>query len=560
MTASGNTINMISGSAGIWATGTGYGGSYGFYNNIIHINSNNQDQTLHAIELGSLYNLYLHGNQVITNSGVTGNPKGAIGITNSTFNDIAGNQVTNNGLYSPAPALDIIQSTINNICSNHLYNTGVGLNINGGSYSYIKSNNFAYHTTAVQLNTNLGSVQDHNANSWGTNTNAAVDNTYNSTNKFLVQYLPSGNINPAGLITPDGRSESNGCSYTPGAVASPQGSLATRGVQPIDYDMSVLEGAVSADPESLCRRWMEQKGVFIQAEKDGVFAAIPAVSKFVSQSSVATIGKQYQVSKNIGALFQPSSTDAAQLKSLETEMNIQANQIWALELQIKKASSKSDSVNLRANQLKLKGTLQITTDSWNKVKGNLKTQRLANVGGVVQANEAISASMVFEKNEQAINRVYLNTIAQDVDTFTNAQKNVIDPIAAQCPFIGGSAVYVARALQSSYKKVKYNDAASCGTTIKRKETASISTVETGNKIYPNPTTGTLTLELGVPLQTDGKLIICDVTGKEAAGFVLPAGTSVYTPDISKLSPGIYMCKLWDGSKMVWSEKLFTLKQ
>ena len=93
---------------------------------------------------------------------------------------------------------------------------------------------------------------------------------------------------------------------------------------------------------------------------------------------------------------------------------------------------------------------------------------------------------------------------------------------------------------------------------KKKETTGEQS--TGNRLYPNPTTGVVTMELSSPLKADAQLMIYDVAGKQVLSFAIAVGESVYAPVISSLSPGLYICKLWEASEAVWTEKLVVLKK
>ncbi|MCB9267836.1 MAG: right-handed parallel beta-helix repeat-containing protein, partial [Lewinellaceae bacterium] len=77
-------------------------------------------------------------------------------------------------------------------------------------------------------------------------------------------------------------------------------------------------------------------------------------------------------------------------------------------------------------------------------------------------NTAISASEVFEVNEQDVNALFLETVAIGVDTFTEAQITALWAFANQCPLSGGDAVFKARSLYSLIDPlVKYEDEELC---------------------------------------------------------------------------------------------------
>ncbi len=67
---------------------------------------------------------------------------------------------------------------------------------------------------------------------------------------------------------------------------------------------------------------------------------------------------------------------------------------------------------------------------------------------------------------------------------------------------------------------------------------------------PNPASGVVTFEFSVPADTDGELVIYDITGRTVTTIAeghFNAGEHSYTVDLSTVTPGVYIYRLRTGS-------------
>ncbi len=63
-------------------------------------------------------------------------------------------------------------------------------------------------------------------------------------------------------------------------------------------------------------------------------------------------------------------------------------------------------------------------------------------------NNSVSTSLHPDEIEKEINEIYLSTIAVGIYTFTEIQASVINTLAYECPYTGGTAVFKARSLKT----------------------------------------------------------------------------------------------------------------
>ena len=70
------------------------------------------------------------------------------------------------------------------------------------------------------------------------------------------------------------------------------------------------------------------------------------------------------------------------------------------------------------------------------------------------------------------------------------------------------------------------------------------------RIYPNPTTGQLRIEIAGQSRNDSKLEIFDMTGRKVGAYQINPKNAESVIDISHLHPGIYFLKAGEAVVIV----------
>ena len=137
-------------------------------------------------------------------------------------------------------------------------------------------------------------------------------------------------------------------------------------------------------------------------------------------------------------------------------------------------------------------------------------------------------------------------------------------IAIQCPFAGGNAVYRARVVYESINpKIQYDDDASCLALGIYRMSDSYATSENNIStllLLPNPAKDEVIINYFVPLKYNSfSLVIYDLSGKEITQEKLNAEVTSYRMNISNLSSGFYLVKLFYDRELLASSKLMIIK-
>ena len=149
-----------------------------------------------------------------------------------------------------------------------------------------------------------------------------------------------------------------------------------------------------------------------------------------------------------------------------------------------------------------------------------------------------------------------------IDTFTQFQINKLLAVANQCPLSGGDGVFKARSLYSLVDPlVKYDDGALCAPApeARPQQPAPAASVAKDFQIIPNPAKDELTVRLHKPLKKDTRFVVYDIRGELHLEKQLEAGEYIFYCNTSRLSTGIYYCKIESKESVYKTQKLIIIQ-
>ncbi len=162
-------------------------------------------------------------------------------------------------------------------------------------------------------------------------------------------------------------------------------------------------------------------------------------------------------------------------------------------------------------------------------------------------NNNIVTQTLIEFNLQRVNEILLESWAQGFEV-DSIQSSILQAIALLTPYVGGDAVFTARVMLDidpfnhglPYRKSNENQLKS----------------ELQALIYPNPTSGSLTVEFAEPVEkTDGTFEIYDIQGRKVLCYNIDNSGVIEHFDVSKLKNGIYLVRIIMNNGQQFSKKL-----
>jgi hypothetical protein len=184
-----------------------------------------------------------------------------------------------------------------------------------------------------------------------------------------------------------------------------------------------------------------------------------------------------------------------------------------------------------------------------------------------ESNSNVVSDEDQENNEHDINEIYLKMLAKSIDALDSEDSTRIVELAHLCPYIGGTAVYKARALYAMYNPANmFDDMAICnaigvykidnsgnGKGLFDAENAYLQSLKPKANIlsqqgehpfllYPNPAITTVTIAYELGKTEKGMVIMYDILGREQLKIDLHPGYNKMSINVSLLKQGIYTYK------------------
>lgn len=171
-------------------------------------------------------------------------------------------------------------------------------------------------------------------------------------------------------------------------------------------------------------------------------------------------------------------------------------------------------------------------------------------------NNSSTGTMTVQTNEITMNKLTLKKILNEDYTYTETDLAEVKTIALQCPLQGGRPVYQARNLLMALERnfLMFED--NC------EGMESVEIISDDNeinyesdliKLYPNPNSGTMTLEYNLP--EDAVMVLTDASGRLACSKKIPASQHTTIMDCTQMVNGIYLYKVTVNDQVVATGKV-----
>ncbi len=149
-------------------------------------------------------------------------------------------------------------------------------------------------------------------------------------------------------------------------------------------------------------------------------------------------------------------------------------------------------------------------------------------------------------------------MALGIFSLDSLQKDALDSIVWQCPKMGGSVVYRARALYRMEEMVLFDDLDNCDpfdALIGPNQGPTAQTLHPGKtSLSPNPAKQEVMLTIAEGTVVD-RVKVVNLNGQTMAEHALPANSRMFSFSVAGIPDGIYFVELKDGRKTVHTEKL-----
>ena len=312
----------------------------------------------------------------------------------------------------------------------------------------------------------------------------------------------------------------------------------------------------SDDTYGKSNQWEGSRWVLQEIEKNPEWLGIDeSLDKFYDWASKSNLQRFNDIDKIMSVLKMPNDVQQAILDEVVTNTEILRKQIEQTDTQLSVMPEKEDSVlymNLRGEYLE---RLYMEFERAKEIYESIEAQKSEKIATIAKINTNIATDNIFEKNEQQINAIYLNTLAADKYELSNTEQEIVSMLAHQCFREAGSAVHKARVLYNLFALPDFDDA-KC-----EKETKEVpfysKVVKSSNgntiNIYPNPAYDIINIDAKIE---NGTVILRDITGKIIGIQVITGKTVV---PIAHISNGIIFCEIWSQDNKITTQKIVIIR-
>ncbi|MEO5641876.1 MAG: T9SS type A sorting domain-containing protein [Bacteroidia bacterium] len=189
--------------------------------------------------------------------------------------------------------------------------------------------------------------------------------------------------------------------------------------------------------------------------------------------------------------------------------------------------------------------------------GGLNSQ--SEITAAYNAAAGITPNDNVEANYKAVETILLGHELNGGE-FTVQELNELRDIAQLCPFTDGNAVYLARGLLAPIDSIEYENSCEMneGNARMAAPATDVDSVFTFN-LFPNPSSGSITLDYQLSGNETGKLEIFSIAGSLITSIQLEAGQRVRTVLLPELGAGTYLYKVSVNGEMKLADRLVIIK-
>jgi hypothetical protein len=492
---------------------------------------------------------------------------------------IKGNSVTGQGATVSLPdpdelitAVRVALSDGNEFCCNILNGTEVGTKFESVSLpSNFWGTNFGAHDVALLMDADgIIGEQDEGGNQWIASATMDVGARHENPNpffclssQFLVQNLglPETPIHPTEI---DPNPQTTGANWFNTGGAAPQACCFwnfTPNEDPTKLDDDIAGGIINSGTTfSNTTNWQLERYLYKKlATHPDIVQQDQAMATFYNNKAATTVGVFHAIRDNIEGLAGQPSNDAQQYGA-----NIESilTKLWRMVEtdNLLVTATPQETAQLLAERSSIGNDLLTLEQQNNSLSTSIQTYRTGLVQQYLAQNAAIQTSATYEANEKTVNDVYLNTVALGNYSLSAQQRAALYPVTLQCPKMGGSTVFLARALYrlEDPSAIFYNDLNACSPpdALVASNNGQQQQALPSNKTFtfPNPANGEVTVVMAENVFAD-QVKLVHLNGQTVASYPLNEDVKRFTFSTAQVPPGIYLVKLMDGDKTIHTEKL-----
>lgn len=460
-------------------------------------------------------------------------------------------------------------STRSNVTCNTVDETELGIQFFGlNEGSVLRGNEFGNHYFGLQLgeydalgnpiDASIG-LQVHHGNRWTEDAaSGGVQARHVSTIPLVIEqsifyvdsgddsdYLPTNNKATNAWFRNQG-----GSSYTcPSSNDCPNG-IGWIPFAPQDDELwkKLARGTFASSLYETEQRWSGAYNLYRSIQEEEYEpAANTTMDTFLIEATSSEWSDFYEVGKDAEVVLIPAEKDQEDLAAYDSLLLTKFEALFSLSVRADTASTEAEADSLLGLKAAVVAVASGIGFSLDTLGVRILEDTETDLAALKTNNDAITTTETPADMLQIVNRLFFNSIASGIDTFTTTQKDTLLAIATMCPLEGGEAVYFARSLYALVAPdTTYEDSILCtiASPLRRKPSPVALPMIS---LYPNPAADWIGLMTNLKEVEQVDVVIYNLLGKKlkAATLVLESGAASF--DVSDLLPGIYFLQVEAGN-------------
>jgi hypothetical protein len=262
---------------------------------------------------------------------------------------------------------------------------------------------------------------------------------------------------------------------------------------------------------------------------------------FLNSETQTSIGKLYAVKNTIANANIEKTGFLNTIRNFNQQILDKKSELEQIENLL---SEQLTDVALKMQRSLKLAEIKTVEQQLEQTSANMKNAWNTALNTALSLNNSVLALEIYEQNEKNVNQIWLNSVAKDVEINATQQAQLYN-VANQCPYSGGEAVFIARAIyQNSNENTSFDDVQLCATAGAR---AMPNKAETLAEIvvFPNPADAVLQI-LNPKNANYDTFEIVNTLGQ----VITQATLTNNTIDVSSYQEGIYVCKMLKDNKVL----------
>jgi len=318
----------------------------------------------------------------------------------------------------------------------------------------------------------------------------------------------------------------------------------------------IARGQLAPDVYVAPTQWLMQRQLYRRLHDDPSLIVSGSVldSFFLSQANT-TIGQFTEVEAATHAIFGLDTTTAAQLQGYNQQVKGKMAEVAGIDTLLLTATGQ-DSLGLLAQREAAASAIDSLSQLNTALATSILQSRSLQANAVIAQNNAVATDSIWEDNEKTVNSIFLNTLAKGI-AFNGTQIGLLQGIAGQCPYRGGTAVFSARAMLSGLTEDIYDDGLLCaqGGGQQGLVLPPASNTTSRVQVYPNPADRELTMRFARATEGETEVRLLNLYGQVLSGYRVPDRVVSHTLQLPDLPNGIYWLSLYSDKGLVEVQRI-----